>query len=122
MQEWNYYWFLFVKWHYEKNNTEVDDVIFLQFTWENDYNWNEICEWDILQKLRHDWRHNELETGVVVYTRLWYDWGSWAMWFYVTNTPGDSEYIDLWYSDALPDYTIIGNIYENPEIKLGRTR
>lgn len=119
---WSYYWFSFSKWYYEKHNTEVDDVIFLQFTWAKDSKWIEICEWDIIQKITYHrfWKEAiYINTYKVVFTELWYDWWwGWCTWFYITHDKHfkDWDYIDLLYGNSMQDFTIIWNIYEHPEM------
>lgn len=84
---------------YGGESEEQDRFIIQQYTGLKDMNGKEIYEGDILQGIESEWWDREHDKTVVVVDDiacLPTQWGDWSI--------------------EIEDYTIIGNIYENPDL------
>ena len=89
--------------------TKMENYVLMQFTGLHDKNGKEIWEGDIVEytfSLDRDERSNETKERAIVQ----FQDGEFK------PRPYRFECEDYWYSYELNDFSVIGNIYENPEL------
>jgi len=93
----------------------------MQYTGLKDKNWNEIYEGDIIKivhSAKRDYWLQQTEIADIYFDRGWFrfrhrDWSGSILHF-------NTVQIERWYATS-QDVTIIGNIYENPDLIPNKT-